>query len=657
MTIKTGEIGSFTKIRKIVTSPNAGKTNIGMARLCVHVPARTVQELVAQCESMKSLAVRNYCKILLVVVAFAFASPATAQPQGMGARQPLNQLPPIVSPDGAPADHFQKKQLFLPPIVPGNGGIANQLPPTVFGKPASAPNLPPIVQGNSQSTTAPVAARPMLPQVQSPIQMPIKRVSTAGVPLYPGGHGGVSNADFNGQPGTDVGQVGFNGFPQGSGTRNIAPPGNLSNPLPPIVSPGSLSPTFDSSLVPDMSGALAPTTQSPLSRDPFLGSPSVVEPSFSQGSGTRNIATPAPALPIPQGSGTRNVPTDPGNTFFSNPAPPAAPFASNAPIASNGPIADTGCASCGNGGCYNLDQVQSQFGCCGSVVSAGYYGFIDGLVWTRGDGDIQFSNFFGLNDFSFEGGLRLTFGYRQNATEGREFTYFGIGDLDENQVSTSGTNSLAPIFTVSTAFGLGPVNGFTTASLHDHSKSSSIHSLEYSRVKWNWDVVKTMIGLRYIYFDDSTSFFSTNSLAGQNALYTQDAVNNLFGVNAGFELFYDVGFRTSFSAGAKGGAFLNIGNVDTNLFNFGTQALTQDVDDATIASTIEVNALSHFQLRPQTRFRLGYDLLFLWGAYTVDNNSPRLAVPLLSPLTGTDLNTNNDVVFFHGLSFGFEFYR
>ena len=47
MTINTGETGSFAKIRKIVTSPIAGKTNIGMARFCVHVPARTVQELVA----------------------------------------------------------------------------------------------------------------------------------------------------------------------------------------------------------------------------------------------------------------------------------------------------------------------------------------------------------------------------------------------------------------------------------------------------------------------------------------------------------------------------------------------------------------------------------------------------------------------------------
>ena len=608
---------------------------------------------------MKSLAVRNYCRLSLVIAAFAFASPAIAQPQSTGARQPLNQLPPIVSPGGTHAPQHNKKQLFLPPIVEGNANRTQQLPPPVFGHQTPVSNLPPIVQGNSQPMASAVAPPPVMTQTHSPIQMPVKRVSAAGVPLYPEGKGGVSNADFNGQPGAAVGQVGFNRFPQGSGTRNVPVPGDLSNPLPPIVSPGSLSPAFGSSTrVPDMSGALAPA-QAPITRDlprdvPSLGPSTVIEPSFQNGSMTRSIATPefnsSSSIPIPSDVGTGPSTIPGSNDYFSAPAPVAGHAVSNAPV-------DSGCASCGNNGCYNLNEVQSQFGCCGSVVSAGYYVFLDGLVWTRGDGEVQFSNFFGLNNFSYEGGVRFTFGYRQNATQGREFTYFGTGDLDDSQIQTSATNSLAPLFTLSTTFGLGAADGFSTASRHEHTKSSSIHSLGYSRVKWNWDVVKTMIGLRYIYFDDSTEFLSTNGLTGRNAFLALDSVNNLFGVDAGFELFYDVGFRSSFSFAAKGGLFLNVTNFDTNLFNFGSQLLSQDIDESSIASSIELNVLSHFQLRPQARFRLGYDLMLLWGLYTIENNAPRPAFPLLAPTTGTDLNTNNDAVLFHGLSFGFEVYR
>ena len=134
----------------------------------------------------------------------------------------------------------------------------------------------------------------------------------------------------------------------------------------------------------------------------------------------------------------------------------------------------------------------------------------------------------------------------------------------------------------------------------------------------------------------------------------------MFGVHGGFELFYDVGYRSSASFSSKFGAYVNSANVDTNLFNFGSQLLSQEEDDAAIASTIELNVMSHFQLSPRSRFRLGYDLFLGWGMFTVSNNIPRttdFGTVQLSPQTGTDLNTNNEPVVFHGPSFGFEVFR
>ena len=207
--------------------------------------------------------------------------------------------------------------------------------------------------------------------------------------------------------------------------------------------------------------------------------------------------------------------------------------------------------------------------------------------------------------------------------------------------------------------------GFFNATSQTQEKSSQLFSAEYNRINWGWDVLKTFVGVRYIYFDDSFSLFSSDGTAAGNGFLTQDSVNNLFGIHGGGELFYDVGFRTSASLTAKFGGYVNAANVDTNVFNAGAQVLNQETDDGAIASTIEIGAMSHFQLSPQSRFRLGYDIFLLWGAFTVENNIPRdtfassfqTSFATLDSSTGTNLNTSNEPVFLHGLSFGFEIFR
>ena len=115
--------------------------------------------------------------------------------------------------------------------------------------------------------------------------------------------------------------------------------------------------------------------------------------------------------------------------------------------------------------------------------------FADALFWTRADGDVQLSTFFGLNDFNFVGGARVTLGYRENATQGRELTYFGTGQLDESETLTS-AGGLQPIF--GTVGGLSVPTGFLNANLHTQTKESQLHSLEYNRIKWGWDLLKNI---------------------------------------------------------------------------------------------------------------------------------------------------------------------
>lgn len=619
---------------------------------------------------MKRLSVTRISGVLLFGAISILANSAIGQynsPTQPGTeRRPLNQLPPIVSSQQSQqkAVATPRKGLFLPPSVknlppivtseqqagqpfvysnqpntPQDNTKSVSLPPIVQGSPsAKASTLPPIVSGGRppagqpNQLTRPQSSNPLTPRILQPTVAPSLPTtvqtdppkSKAGVPIYSRSSVITSNPTF--APTT-----------QGSDSRNLQGSGSRSLPSVITRSPAGLNQQAD------QGNSSAPSdlpTLPPIEIDET----GVVD---SDASLIDNSARSLGSTGIVESSGP--ITGSPGtNNFFDQ---------SNSVAVPGAPV-DVGCSNCGPGGCYDLATVQAQNGCCGAVVNAGYYMFADALFWSRGDGDVQLSTFFGLNDFNFVGGARLTLGYRENATQGRELTYFGTGQLDESQTQTS-AGGLQPIF--GTTGGLSLPTGFLNANLHTQTKESQLHSLEYNRIKWGWDLLKTFVGVRYIYFDDSVSFFGTSSNAGNpNAFLTQDSVNNLFGAHGGWELFYDVGYRTSASFSSKFGAYVNTANVDTNLFNFGSQLLNQEEDDATIASTIELNVMSHFQISPRSRFRAGYDLFLGWGLFTVSNNIPRstdLGTVQLTPLTGTDLNTNNEPVVFHGPSFGFEIFR
>ncbi len=581
-----------------------------------------------QRDQMKRLAVAKICGYLLFGAISISANHVVGQSyrsapgmQSNQVRRPLNQLPPIVSSTQAQKSPTPQpsKELYVPPST-------KNLPPIVTPGKTNGPGTPPIVQSKQlrpQNGILPsLPNRTAVPIIQSSSPTP----TTSGFPtLNP-----IPTPTNSAPP-----------IVQGSGTRSPMPvqQGSGARSLPPIVEP------TESKATPlprqDFANSLAPGDI------PALPEIEIDEPNTVIESSEETLSTTSDTSQITDST----VPSNglPGTNNFFDSSVPGAPVSS-------------GCASCGNSNCYDPNTVQAQNGCCGSVANAGYYLFAEAIFWTRADGEVQLSNFFGLSDFNFVGGGRFTLGFRDNATEGRELTYFGTGDLDEAETVNNAAGALQPLFDIDPSLTIP--TGFINAVTHTQTKETQLHSLEYNRIRWGWDLLKTFIGLRYIYFDDSYSFFGTN-LAGTNALFTMDSVNNLFGAHTGFELFYDVGYRTSASFTGKFGGYVNSANYDTNLFNFGTQILNQEEDDASIASTMEFNFMSHFQVSPRSRFRLGYDIFLGWGLFTVQNNIPRDTFARgfstgdvdLSPFTGTNLNTNNEPVFFHGPSVGFEIFR
>ena len=183
------------------------------------------------------------------------------------------------------------------------------------------------------------------------------------------------------------------------------------------------------------------------------------------------------------------------------------------------------------------------------------------------------------------------------------------------------------------------------------SQSAEFHSLEFNRVTYGWDVIKSFSGFRYIYAADDYQTITQNAL-GETGDFQLQTFNNLFGVQIGGEIFYDVGRRLSYSFESKAGLFANFSQVDTRLTNNGIEFINADDDNATFSTLLEFSALGHYQLSETARFRLGYNVLFLGEVATSQRNFD----PVLTPTSASSGDDGDDVVF-HGLNFGLEIFR
>ena len=402
----------------------------------------------------------------------------------------------------------------------------------------------------------------------------------------------------------------------------------------------------------------------------------------------------------------------PQGPILSDPAVVPAPIASGADCNTcntGGVGGAAGCESggncnCGPGGCYDASQIASQAGLYGSVGEARYYGHLEGLLYTRDNGSISLSTIGSVGNFDFDGGWRATFGERFDAISGREISYTGTADITD---SSSFTGTINPTFT-STDLGsaiqpfgfvfpgreatlgspgtpaevvdgvlipatpasppetaLAPANIFATTQ--SQFTETSFQSFEFNRTRWAWDVFKSSLGLRYLYFQDryQLNSFNPGLATDQDGTFELFAQNNLIGPNLGAEWFYDVGYRLSVSSGLKGGIYANFNELNTRLFRGATEVLDNEDEDTAFSTTVDFNVIAHYQISPRGRFRLGYNLTFIGDVATAADNQPSIDTVIgpivvnpspISASTGTNSSDSDDVTF-HGLSFGLEFFR
>ena len=205
-------------------------------------------------------------------------------------------------------------------------------------------------------------------------------------------------------------------------------------------------------------------------------------------------------------------------------------------------------------------------------------------------------------------------------------------------------------FTVVGGFPLSSISAFRDVLFMEQFEKSRLHSLELNRTIWGWDVIKTSIGMRYVFFDE-TYRLSTSNASDEIGFYDLKTDNHMIGPQLGVEFFYDVGRRFSVSVVGKIAAYANLSSAMTAIDNNGSTTLAVDSDATDFAWSVEGGIHGHYQLAPRLH-RFGYDILSLSEVAKVENNLSTL----VGPLTGVSHDHETDALF-HGIFAGIEFYR
>ncbi len=298
---------------------------------------------------------------------------------------------------------------------------------------------------------------------------------------------------------------------------------------------------------------------------------------------------------------------------------------------------------------------DAMFGCCGFVMDARRYVIADALAWTREGGTFRASNITNLDNFDWSWGGRITVGRRVDCMIGWEATYMMMDPwISASEQRNPPGTLFGAVFPSAQGFSLFNYTAFRNANFMEQFQKSDLHSFELNRTWWGADVAKAFLGARYIYFDDEFHLSSSN-IFGERGIHTLDHTNLLFGLHAGGEVIYDIGYRLSFSAAGKLGGYanfirnefgyLNVGNVG------GTFSLNRVSEDTEFAASLDLGVYARYRIGPRARIRAGYEAMVLVNVNTAEANF----TTIIDPTSG--VNFNDDSATFHGATIGVEIYR
>ncbi|MEO1528737.1 MAG: hypothetical protein AAFX06_25230 [Planctomycetota bacterium] len=309
------------------------------------------------------------------------------------------------------------------------------------------------------------------------------------------------------------------------------------------------------------------------------------------------------------------------------------------------------CSTCGpaacNGSCGQTSNV------CGIPCDPYRYVNVEALIMDRGSDDsFTLSRSFLIEEFDFEWAPRITFGSVPNCVNGYEFTW--VGPLEHDRRTTQ--RAAAGLFSVLSAaptFNADFIAPFNNAQFHDQLYESTYYSAEANRVLVGWDVVKVLLGARYIRLEEEYLFstIGTGPLpGGATGALASNTENNLIGLQAGLDMVYPIAQYASTDFRLRGGVYANIAESDVQLFNQGAIVLRNAPDDVDIAGVFEFGSGIRYQLGEALTIRAGGEFWYITGVATAPGQIQRV----VSNSLGSNLDIEDDV-FYYGGVFGAEF--
>jgi len=288
--------------------------------------------------------------------------------------------------------------------------------------------------------------------------------------------------------------------------------------------------------------------------------------------------------------------------------------------------------------------------CCRGCPSR-TYAIAEAILFRRESQGTLLNASVGSAQYDYELGGRATIGRRGDCVNGWEASFMTTADpwaARETRVGAGLNTYMTPVDGLTHA----NISAFNGASFQELALSSRLYSLEINRLEWGWDVLSTSFGLRYIQLEDQLRY---TSVRGGETGTLQIATNNhLIGPQIGSELFYDIGGRVFLSGKGKLGAFLNANDQNSFLVNTGPVATTLQGSDsqAEFAALGELQMNLFYKLTRNSRLRAGYEMWYLYGVATSNEQYNGTISPLLGRRTD-----DNDDIFMHGASVGFEWVR
>ena len=273
------------------------------------------------------------------------------------------------------------------------------------------------------------------------------------------------------------------------------------------------------------------------------------------------------------------------------------------------------------------------------------YASAEALWLTRGnDKFFSLSQNSRLTDSDYELGGRFTFGRLFNCVNGWEGVF--VGPYDWNRQSTrNGAANLQSRFIPNQGYTPAQIDTFNFADKHVQSWESELNSFEINRRWWSWDVLSTLIGMRYIDYSEDFLFQSTSARGVGN--YRNHVKNRMIGAQIGADIFYPVSLRGNVGFRGKAGVFGNFDETNVTMQNAATTIVNGGDSSVDLAGLVEMGVFANYQLVPSIRLTAGYEFWYMPGIATVPSQNPQF----INPSTGTRIDNDNEL-FLHGGSVG-----